>query len=324
MSELLKRSSILEKKRIYQTAFFIVLCSTLLLHSIFQVNPQLFLEGTFIVVCLLLGIGFRHISYLYILIVTSALSFTSGYIIGMHFFGIDIFYYLLHWMSYFLLTAMIKLLIQKYENEQEDILSLVLALSKTLDARDPYTASHSVKVAKYAVMIAEKMKLSAKTCQNIYIGALLHDIGKIGIQGHILNKPSRLTAAEFEHIKCHPKIGLEMVNHIPKFKKSGLLDIILYHHERFDGKGYPIGLKEHEIPLAARIVSVADSFDAMTSKRIYRNEPLTLDYVFNQLKSNSGTQFDPDAVKTIIQLLEEGKIEINHDRLWIIRSEAVQ
>lgn len=317
MNEFIKRNSLLEKKRIYQAAFFIVIFSTLILRLIFNINPELFLEGTFIVVCILLGIGFRHISYWYIFLVTLLLSYLSGYIGGMGILGMDIIYYAFHWMAYFLLTSMIKLLIQNYEKEQEDTLSLVVALSKTLDARDGYTASHSENVAKYAVMIAERLKLPERMCQNIFIGALLHDIGKIGIPEHIVNKPARLTDSEYEAIMQHPKMGYEMVNHISKFEKNCALDIILYHHERYDGKGYPFELKEHAIPLAARIVSVADSFDAMTSKRVYRTEPLTLDYVINELKTNSGVQFDPDAANAMIELIKEDKIKVDTGALWI-------
>jgi HD-GYP domain-containing protein (c-di-GMP phosphodiesterase class II) len=163
------------------------------------------------------------------------------------------------------------------------------------------------------------MHLSQRTCHYIYIGALLHDIGKIGLPENILNKPSKLIDAEFELIKQHPQRGYEMVNHITKFKKKGLLDIIRYHHERYDGSGYPFGLKEQSIPLAARIVSVADSFDAMTSKRVYRSQPLTTDYVINEIKQGSSTQFDPTAASALIALIEEEKIQFNTSHLWLAK-----
>ena len=319
MNEFLKRASILERRVIYQTAFFIVLLATLVLHLFFKIDLHLFLEETFIVVCIFLGIGFRHKSISVLFIATAVLSYLSGYIGMLGFHVMDFLFYLFHWVVYFVLTLMIKLLIERYQQEQDDTLSLVLTLSKTLDARDTYTASHSENVAKYALMIAEKMQLAPRTCHNIYIGALLHDIGKIGVPEQILNKPSQLTEAEFQHIKQHPKTGFEMVNHISKFKKNGLLDIILYHHERYDGSGYPFGLKEHNIPLAARIVSVADSFDAMTSNRVYKNQPLNMNYVINEIKQNSGTQFDPAVASALVTLLENEKIKINTNQLWLVK-----
>jgi putative nucleotidyltransferase with HDIG domain len=317
MNEFKRRASILEKRATYQGLFYLVLTAAILLRAFFKIDPRLFLEGTFVVVCIFMGIGFRHKSILVMLIGTGALSFLSGYIGMVGFRGMALIYYLFHWGVYFLLTLMIKLLIDRYQTEQEDTLTLVIALSKTLDARDPYTASHSEKVAHYAALMAEKMCLSQKECQNIYIGGLLHDIGKIGVPENILNKPSQLTEAEFEHIKQHPQKGYEMVNHITKFKKTGIIDIIRYHHERCDGTGYPFGLKEHHIPLAARIVSVADSFDAMTSKRVYRSHPLTTDYVINEFKKGSGTQFDPDAASALIALIQEEKIQFNTSHLWL-------
>jgi putative nucleotidyltransferase with HDIG domain len=320
MNEYIKRASILERRATYQALFYLIIIASVLLHVIFKIDLRLFLEGTFVSVCIFMGIGFRHKSVKLHLIAAAALAWLCGYIGMMGYQGINLVYYLFHWVVYFLLTIMIKLLIERYETEQADTLSLVLTLSKTLDARDPYTASHSENVAHYAVMIAEKMRLSPRTCQNIYIGALLHDIGKIGVPEHILNKPGQLTAAEYKLIKDHPKRGYEMVNHITKFQKSGTLDIILYHHERYDGTGYPSGLKEHNIPLAARIVSVADSFDAMTSKRIYRNQPLTIDYVKNEMIQNSGTQFDPIIANALISLIEEGKIKFNQNQLWLAKN----
>lgn len=319
MSEFRKRASILEKRATYQGLFYTFITAAILLRVFFKMDPRLFLEGTFVVVCIFMGIGFRHKSPIILLMGTGALSALSGYLSMVGFHGMDLIFYLFHWGIYFLLTIMIKLLIERYQTEQEDTLALVITLSKTLDARDTYTASHSENVAHYAALIAEKMRLSPRTCQNIYIGALLHDIGKIGVPEHILNKPSQLTEAEFEHIKQHPQRGYEMVNHITKFKKTGLLDIIRYHHERYDGTGYPFGLKELNIPLAARIVSVADSFDAMTSKRVYRSQPLTTEYVINEFKRNSGTQFDPCAVRALIALIEEGKIKFNTSHLWLAK-----
>ena len=220
MNEFLKRSSILEKKIAYQTAFFIVLCSTVLLNVIFKINPQLFLEGAFIVVCILLGIGFRHIHIGYIFIISAGLSYLSGYLGKMGFHGKDLVFYFFHWLSYFLVSSVIKMLIQRFEKDQDDTILLVKTLSKALDARDAYTAFHSENVAKYSYQIAVKMKQRPMMCQGIFIGALLHDIGKIGIPENILNKPGRLTEAEYALIKCHPQKGYDMVSHISKFKSK--------------------------------------------------------------------------------------------------------
>jgi putative nucleotidyltransferase with HDIG domain len=220
MNEFRRRASILEKRATYQGLFYIVITAAILLRVFLKMDPRLFLEGTFVAVCIFMGIGFRHKNILILLIGTGALSSLSGYLSMMAFRGIDLIFYLFHWGIYFLLTLMIKLLIERYQTEQEDTLTLVITLSKTLDARDPYTASHSENVAHYAALIAEKMRLSPRESQNIYIGALLHDIGKIGVPENILNKPSQLTESEFEHIKQHPQKGYEMVNHITKFKKK--------------------------------------------------------------------------------------------------------
>ena len=123
----------------------------------------------------------------------------------------------------------------------------------------------------------------------------MHDIGKIGIPEHILMKNGKLTNEEYEVIKIHPTIGYNMIKHVADFHKNGILDMVLYHHERYDGKGYPAGLKGNQIPLYARIAAVADTFDAMTTERVYREE-LSLDYTLNEIRKNKGTQFDPDIV----------------------------
>ncbi len=318
MNEFLKRSSILEKKIAYQTAFFIVLLSTILLNVIFKIDPELFLEGSFIVVSILMGIGFRHIHIGYIFIISAGLSCLSGSLGNVGFHGKDLLFYLFHWLSYFLVSAVIKMLILRFEKDQEDTILLVKTLSKALDARDAYTAFHSENVAKYSYLIAEKLKLRPMMRQDIFIGALLHDIGKIGIPENVLNKPGRLTEAEYACIKNHPQKGHDMVSHISKFKKNGLLDTILYHHERYDGSGYPFGKKGENIPLAARIVSVADAFDAMTSMRIYRNEPFSMNHVMSEIKKNSGIQFDPVVVGAFIDLINEEKIKIDMNQLWTV------
>ncbi|MCU9612553.1 HD-GYP domain-containing protein [Caldibacillus lycopersici] len=197
--------------------------------------------------------------------------------------------------------------VQKVKQNQQD---LTRALAKALDTRDTHTLYHSENVANFSVQIAKKMNLSEQKCREIQIGALLHDIGKIGIAEHVLSKPGKLTSDEYELIKSHPKIGHDIIKHVNNFQDSGVLDIVLYHHEKFDGTGYPNGLKGENIPLEARIVAVADAYDAMVSKRIYKNE---MDYasVRQELINNKGKQFDPEIVDVFLSLLDQGALRGN-------------
>ncbi|WP_374016318.1 HD-GYP domain-containing protein [Paenibacillus thiaminolyticus] len=231
-------------------------------------------------------------------------------------------------VNVFLSQALIHLLailsisfaIKYYNREKENTLNLTLTLAKSLDSRDPYTAYHSDNVAYYAVCIAMEMKLKRKQCGHIYIGGLLHDIGKIGVPEAILNKPSKLTKEEYEVIKQHPVIGYEMVKHISFFEKNGVLDMILFHHERYDGTGYPHGLQGTDIPLAARIMAVADSFDVMTSRRVYRHEA-DIRYALDEIRKHKGTQFDPDIADVFIQIVErEGERILSHPRNILTKS----
>ncbi|MCR5250759.1 MAG: HD-GYP domain-containing protein [Lachnospiraceae bacterium] len=178
------------------------------------------------------------------------------------------------------------------------------ALAHTIDAKDKYTNGHSIRVAKYSRMIAEKMGLDAGTCENIYYMGLLHDIGKIGVSNEIINKPSRLTEAEYDIIKTHPGIGYNILFEI---KSNPALAIgAHWHHERYDGKGYPDGIAGEDIPLEARIIAVADSYDAMTSNRSYRNY-LPQEKVREEIEKNIGTQFDPEAAKCMLAIMEEDR-----------------
>ncbi|WP_394236439.1 HD-GYP domain-containing protein [Niallia oryzisoli] len=216
-----------------------------------------------------------------------------------------------HWITSFTLSAFIMTLIEKYLNEKRNTFDLITSLAKSLDSRDEYTAFHSQNVANYARKIAEEMKLSPRICENIYMGGLLHDIGKIGIAEVLLNKPATLSEQEYKLIKQHPEIGYNMVKHIKRFKSTGILHMILHHHERYDGKGYPNGLKGDDIPLEARIMAVADAFDAMTSKRVYRNQ-LVWEDVFTELNQNKGSQFDPLVVNAFYNVFtKEGSSFMN-------------
>lgn len=170
---------------------------------------------------------------------------------------------------------------------------LVDMVITTLDARDPYTCAHSFRVAKYAEVIANHMKLDGIHRENVHIAAHLHDIGKIGVSDRILNKPGRLSAEEIKEMQWHPTIGFTILKRLPLFEN--IARIVLHHHERFDGCGYPQGLKGKEIPLESRIISVADAFDAMTSFRPYRNG-IPADAAIREINSHSGDQFDPVVV----------------------------
>jgi putative nucleotidyltransferase with HDIG domain len=174
------------------------------------------------------------------------------------------------------------------------------SMSLTLDARDTYTQGHSKRVAQLAENIAHEMKLPADEIEQIVRGALLHDIGKIGISDEILHKPGRLNANEWILMRQHPEIGYEMLQSIPFLHSA--LDAVLYHHERFDGTGYPKGLKGTIIPLPARILAVADAYDAMTSNRPYRSGMPGTD-ALNQIYILSGFQFDPVVVNAFERTL---------------------
>lgn len=182
-------------------------------------------------------------------------------------------------------------------------LNSIMVIANTVDAKDKYTSGHSVRVAKYSEEIARKIGLSEKEIQNLHYIALLHDIGVIGVHDSVLNKPSKLTEDEFEMIKKHTTIGGEILKDIHMI--PGVEDGALYHHERYDGTGYPKGLKGEEIPLVARIICLADSFDAMTSDRIYRKK-LPLNEVCLEIKNCLGTQFDPKIGEAFLEMLNDG------------------
>ena len=183
----------------------------------------------------------------------------------------------------------------------------IVAVAKTVDAKDARTSRHAYRVSEYSVMIAREMGFSEEECANLRKAALMHDIGKIGIPDAILNKPGRLTNEEYAIMKSHTSKGAEIL------KDFTLIDHVVegaqYHHERYDGKGYPAGLKGEEIPLYARIIGVADAFDAMTANRVYRRQ-MDFDYVINEMRSGRGTQFDPHIDDIFLRLIEEGKIDI--------------
>jgi len=179
-------------------------------------------------------------------------------------------------------------------------LSAVYALVSAVEARDPYTYGHSRKVNFYAVALAEAIGLSPDEVSRISVAALLHDIGKIGVPDKILNKKGKLSKEEWEAVKSHPRLGANIVSHIPNLVPC--VSGILYHHERWDGSGYPEGLKGEEIPLEARILAIADAFAAMTAARPYR-PAINPEDVVKEMKKSSGSQFDPALVDTFVEVI---------------------
>ena len=197
---------------------------------------------------------------------------------------------------------------------EEMFLQATIAMGNALDAKSPWTKGHSERTVRYAEKIACKMGLSDEDMHNLTIGGLLHDIGKIGTYDYLLHKTEKLTAQEFNIIKKHPEKGEKILESIKQLKQ--IIPIIRYHHERYDGKGYPDGLAGEDIPLLARIVHVADSFDAMTADRPYRSA-LSKEQVIEELRRNAGTQFDPAVVDVFLTILNEetrGEKEMFYDR----------
>jgi len=226
--------------------------------------------------------------------IASAFSFDKD----MHFNEKDIYY-----MSFIGQKASVAIEnIALYENIYENLFSTLYAFVTTLEVRDLYTRKHSTRVAKYAHMVAEQMGCTDEELDIIRFAGSLHDIGKIGIRDDILLKPSGLSAEEYKKIKEHPVIGADIIS------KLGLWDremvIIRHHHERFDGKGYPDGLKGDEIPKLSRILCVVDSFDAIDSDRAYRKK-MGKGKVLDIIKENSGTQFDPEVVKAFLKIANQ-------------------
>ena len=186
-------------------------------------------------------------------------------------------------------------------------LQFVETMAQALDARDPYTAGHSLRVAAYSHALAIEMELSSEDAETIRIAAQLHDIGKIGIPDAVLQKPGELTVEEYGLIKLHPQIGRKILEKVGRFDK--LLAVVELHHENYDGTGYPYGLAGNKVPIAARIVHVADAFDAMTTTRSYRSAR-SLRTAVEEINRNAGRQFDPAAAKAFVRLIYEGRIEI--------------
>lgn len=196
------------------------------------------------------------------------------------------------------------------ETGEKEALSVIYALAATIEARDPYTYGHSRKVSTYAVALAEAIGLPPDRVAVVSTAALLHDIGKIGIPDEVLNNPGELDAKAWELIWSHPRLSATIVGHV--FSLVSCLPAILHHHERWDGKGYPVGLRGENIPIEARILAIADAFDAMTSSRPYRG-PLSYKQAIEELKRCAGTQFDPKLVEAFIPIA----LSIQLDKLGV-------
>lgn len=197
-------------------------------------------------------------------------------------------------------------IMEEHERNEELSLQIVQTLAGTIDARDSTTnmRGHSVRVAEYAREIARIAGYSEKRQEDIYMMALLHDVGKIGIPDSVMNKPSKLTTEEYEIIKTHPLIGYDILKNITVMPK--LTIGARWHHERIDGKGYPDGLKGDDIPEEARIISVADAYDAMSSRRSY-HDVFAQEYIVGEFKNGRGTQFDPVFADIMLELIDEDK-----------------
>ncbi|MCR4791285.1 MAG: HD domain-containing protein [Lachnospiraceae bacterium] len=237
-----------------------------------------------------------------------------------------IFYMLLILSSFIIwFTWMV---VQRQLNQQQIKLNManetVMAIANAVDARDVRTHQHSTRVAEYSVLIAEEMDCFSgihreKKLSNLRKAAQMHDIGKIGIPDSVLNKVGRLDDNEYAIMKSHVIRGAEILKDFTLVEN--VLDGTKYHHERYDGRGYPDGLKGEEIPLFARIIGVADAFDAMTSNRIYRNH-MDTDYVMKEMERGRGTQFDPDALDAFLRLIEKKIIDL--DKLYAQKRAEIQ
>ncbi|GAB4259941.1 MAG: hypothetical protein Kow0092_08490 [Deferrisomatales bacterium] len=184
------------------------------------------------------------------------------------------------------------------EHLQGAVAESIRALAGAIEAKDPYTRGHSDRVTHYSRLIAEALGLTREEVDVVVRAAILHDVGKIGVPGAVLNKPGRLTDQEFRQIQRHPSVGAEIVREIRAMAET--LDIIRAHHERFDGRGYPQGLRGEEIPLGARILAVADTFDAMTSNRPYR-QGLPAQVAYDEIERCSASQFDPQVARAFLE-----------------------
>ena len=192
---------------------------------------------------------------------------------------------------------------QRQKEYQQIVDQSLQTFAKTIDAKDRYTNGHSIRVAWYSREIARRMGFSPEEQERIYYVALLHDIGKIGIPDQILNKEGRLTEEESKIVRTHPALGGDILKNFTALE--GISEGARYHHERYDGKGYCTGKAGKDIPQVARIIGVADSYDAMASDRCYR-KAMSQEVIARELRKGSGTQFDPEVVPVMLEMMEDG------------------
>ena len=188
---------------------------------------------------------------------------------------------------------------------RESFLGSLKALVMAVEAKDSYTSGHSRRVAEVSVMIARELGMSPEDIERISVAGLIHDIGKIGVKESILNKPGGLTVDEYEHIQRHSEVGIHILTAF--IEDNQILEVVEHHHERYDGRGYPGGLTGKQIPLGARILAVADAYDAMTSGRPYR-EAISVDGVCGEIRRGIGTQFDPEIAEDFLQSMKKAGI----------------
>jgi len=189
-----------------------------------------------------------------------------------------------------------------YQELREVFYGTAQALAETIEKRDPYTGGHTKRVMNYSIAIGKAMGLSKKENENLRLAAILHDVGKIGVRDNILLKEDRLDPEELEKMNMHPQYGSDILSHVKKLRD--IIPGVRGHHERIDGKGYPDNLRDGDIPIIARIIAVADTFDAMTTDRPYR-KAMSSEAAFEELRKNSGIQFDKDVVEAFIRGYKE-------------------
>jgi len=225
-----------------------------------------------------------------------------GFLMAIVYVDVGVFGILLFFLPLLLARRSFEL----YTKMRKMYLDTIRALAAAIDAKDPYTKGHSERVAEVSVALAQELNLSDRDIENIEYTALLHDIGKIGIADSILGKSSGLTDEEFDKIKEHTIMGAKIIEPVDFLKNS--CKAIYHHHEKFDGKGYPDGIKSEDIPILARIIAAADAYDAMGSDRPYRKK-LSKEKILKELEDQSGKQFDPQIVKALISIINREREE---------------
>ena len=318
------------KITILEFLIFLLLFSTFLLINTYLIKKQKYLKYVFLVLYIIYRIvhdivlidDFEKLiiaSYIdFFMIIFSLMFLSISFLCFLSFFVLLKYLILFYFYPAYYLDELIfafntavlvsivilftlQFLVRTFKSEYEiRIKDNILLMMEILELKDPYTKGHSERVAEYATILAEESRIyTKKDLENFYLACLLHDVGKIGIPDEILNKDSHLTNEEYSVIKKHSLLGAKLLNNLsftPPFIHEHR-SIIRSHHEKWDGSGYPDGLKGHEIPLNARIVSIADAFDAMTSTRSYRNA-LSAEEAYKRIIEGAGTQFDPSLIET--------------------------